>query len=93
MYGIEGWPCPNCGGLGGHWYGEEPVPGSCILNALPIEYGMSVAWNRDLWLVLKEMLGLMERGGLPTVAELLGEDEEEEEQGEQPPMVGEAGPL
>ena len=29
----------------------------------------------------KEMLGLIEGGGLPTVEELLGEDEEEEEQG------------
>ena len=41
----------------------------------------------------KEMLGLMEGGGLPTVEELLGEDEEEEEQGEQPPTAGKAGPL
>ena len=40
----------------------------------------------------KELLGLMEGGGLPTVEELLGEDEEEEEQREQPPAVGEAGP-
>ena len=41
----------------------------------------------------KELLGLMEGGGLPTVEELLGEDEEEEEQGEQPPMASKAGPL
>ena len=65
----------------------------CIQNALPINYGMSVAWDRDLRCVLKEMLGLMEGGGLPTVEELLGEDEEEEEQGEQPPVVSEAGLL
>ena len=41
----------------------------------------------------KEMLGLMEGGGLPMVEKLLGEDEEEEEQGEQPPAVSEAGLL
>ena len=39
----------------------------------------------------KELLGLMEGGGLPTVEELLGEDKQEE-QGEQPPTVGEVGP-
>ena len=45
-----------------------------------------------------EMLGLVEGGGLPTVAELVkkyeeeGEEEEEEEQGEQPPVASEAGP-
>ena len=44
------------------------------------------------------MLGLVEGGGLPTVAELKKkweegqEDEEEEEQGEQPPAADEAGP-
>ena len=93
MYGIAGCACPNCGGLGGHWYKEEAVPGSCILNALPVKYRMSVAWNRDLRHMLKETLGLMEGGGLPTVEELLGEDEEEEEEeGEQPPKVGEVGP-
>ena len=48
--------------------------------------------GRDSRHVLKEMLGLMEGGGLPTVAELLREDEEEEEQGEQPPAAGEAEP-
>ena len=91
MYGIEGWPYPNCGGLGGHWYKEEPVPGSCILNALPINYGMTVAWDRELQCGPKELLGLVEGGGLPMVEELLGEDEEEEEQGEQPPAVSKAG--
>ena len=42
------------------------------------------------------MLGLVEGGGLPTVAELVkkweeGQEEEEEEQGEQPPAADEAG--
>ena len=67
------------------------MPGSCIPNVLPIEYGISVAWNRDLRCMPKEMLHLMEGGGLPTVEELLWEDKEEEEQGEQPPMAGMAG--
>ena len=40
----------------------------------------------------KELLGLMEGGGLHTVEQLLGEDKEEQEQGEQAPTVGEAGP-
>ena len=93
VYGKEGWPCPNCGGLGGHWYEGEPVPRMCIPNVLPINYRMSVPWERDLQCVPKELLGLMEGGGLPTVEQLLGEDEEEEEQGEQPPMASEAGPL
>ena len=92
MYGIEGWPCANCGGLGGHWYEGEPVPGTCILNALPVNYGMSVPWGWDSRHVPKEMLGLMEGGGLPTVEELLGENKENEEQGEQRPAVGKAGP-
>ena len=41
----------------------------------------------------KELVGLMEGGRLPTVEQLLVEDEEEEqgEQGEQPPMAGKAG--
>ena len=44
------------------------------------------------------MLGLVEGGGLPTVAELVKkleegqEEEEEEEQGEQPPAANEVGP-
>ena len=43
------------------------------------------------------MLGLVEGGGLPTVAELVKKyeeegEEEEEEQGEQPPAASEAGP-
>ena len=69
------------------------MPGSCIPNALPINYKMSMPWDWDLQHMLKELLGLMEGGGLPTVEELLGEDKEEEEQGEQPPTAGKAGPL
>ena len=92
VYGIEGWPCASCGGLGGHWYEGELVPGTCIPNALPNNYGVPLPWGRDSRCVPKEMLGLMEGGGLPMVAELLGEDEEEE-QGEQSPMAGVAGPL
>ena len=68
------------------------MPGLCIPNALPVEYGISVAWNWDLRCVPKEMLHLMEGGGLPTVEELLGENKENEEQGEQRPAVGKAGP-
>ena len=52
---------------------------------------MSVVWDRDLRHVPKEMVGLREGGGLPMVEELLGEDEEEEEQGEQAPTVGKVG--
>ena len=47
VYGMEGWPCPNWGGLQGHWYEGEPVPRMCILNALPVNYGISVVWDRD----------------------------------------------
>ena len=38
----------------------------------------------------KELVGLMEGGGLPTVEQLLAEDKEQE-QGEQPPMASKAG--
>ena len=38
------------------------------------------------------MLGLLEGGGVPTVEQLLEEDNEEE-QGEQPRTAGEVGPL
>ena len=88
MYGIEGWPCTNCRGLAGHWYEGEPVPGTCIPNALTINCGVPLPWGQDARRVPKEMLGLMEGGGLPTVAELLRKDKEEEEQGEQPPAAG-----
>ena len=38
----------------------------------------------------KEMLGLVEGGGRPTVAELVREYKEEEEQGEQPSAASKA---
>ena len=97
VYSTEGWPCANCGGLAGLWYEGEPVPGMCIPNALPVNYGVSLAMGLGLpaW-VPKEMLGLVEGGGLCTVAELVREYEEEgeevEEQGEQPPAAGEVEP-
>ena len=65
----------------------------CIRNALPINYGVSLPWGWDSRCVPKEMVGLMEGGGLPMVEELLGEDKEEEEQGEQPPAASKAEPL
>ena len=92
MYGTEGWPCANCGGLAGHWYEGELVPGTCVLNALPVNYGVILPWGRDSRWVPKEMLGLVEGGGLRTVVELVREYKEEEEQGEQPPAAGEAEP-
>ena len=92
MQGKSGWPCPNCGGLGGHWYEGEPVPGECIISALPINYGMSAPWDQDPRHVPKELLGLLEGGGVPTVEQLL-EENEQEEQGERSPAASEAGPL
>ena len=49
-------------------------------------------WDWDTRHMPKELVGLMEGGGLPTVEQLLAEDKEEK-QGEQPPMASEAGPL
>ena len=63
----------------------------------PLTWGALAIWQ-GLPAGAAEMLGLVEGGGLPTVAELVkkyeeeGEEEEEEEQGEQPPAAGEAGP-
>ena len=96
MYGTEGWPCVNCGGLGGHWYEGDAVPGTCVLSALPVNLGVPLSYGRDSRRVPKKMLGLMEGGGLPMVAELVKKyeegEEEEEEQGEQPPAASEVGP-
>ena len=89
MYSTEGWPCTNCGGLAGHWYEGDPVPGTCIPNALPVNYGVPLPYGRDTRWVPKEMLGLVEGGGLCTVAELV-RVYKEEEQGEQPPVASEA---
>ena len=101
MYSTEGWPCVNCGGLGGHWYETDLVPGACIPNGLPINLEEPLPFEWDTRRVPKRMLGLVEGGGLPTVAELVKkleegqeeEEEEEEEQGEQPPAANEVGPL
>ena len=48
-------------------------------------------WGWDSRCLPKELVGLMEGGGLPTVEQLLAEDKEEE-QGSQPPTSGKAGP-
>ena len=48
--------------------------------------------DRDLRHVPKELLGLLEGGGLLPVEQLLEEDKEEEQK-ERPPMAGEVGPL
>ena len=73
------------------------MPGMCIPNGLPIDLGVPLPYGRDSRRVQQKMLGLVEGGGLPTVAELVKKweeegEEEEEEQGEQPPAAGEAGP-
>ena len=77
----------------GHWYEGAPVPGTCIPNALPVDYWVPLPFGRDTRCIPKEALSLVEGGGLSTVAELVRKyEEEEEEQGEQPPAAGEAGP-
>ena len=40
------WRCPNCGGLGGHWYTEEVVPGECMANALQVD---KQSWSAPGW--------------------------------------------
>ena len=77
------------------------MPGMCILNALPIDLGMPLPYGRDTRRVPKKMLGLVEGGGLPMVAELVKkyeeegeeEEEEEEEQGEQPLCSWQGGAI
>ena len=81
MHGELGWPCPNFGGLGGHWYTGEPLPGECAMSTLPIDDGESVPWALDRQHVRDELLGLLEGGGVPTVEQLVEEDEEEEQAG------------
>ena len=74
------------------------MPGTCILSRLPVDLGEPLPYGWDSRRVPQRMLGLVEGGGLPTVAELKKkweegeEEEEEEEQGEQPPAADEAGP-
>ena len=60
------------------------MPRECIMSALPINYRMSVPCDQDPRCMPKELLGLLEGGGLPMVEQLLEEDKEEE-QGERPP--------
>ena len=61
------------------------------MSALPINYGMSVPCDQDPRCMPKELLGLLEGGGVPTMEQLVEEDKEEEH-GEWPPMTGETGP-
>ena len=68
------------------------MPGTCIPNALPIDYRVPLPYGWDTQRILKEMLGLVEGGGLHTEAELLRAYEVEEEEGEQPPAASKAEP-
>ena len=79
----------------GHWYKGDPVPGTCVPNTLPIDYRVPLPYGSDSRWVPKEVLGLVEGGGLPMMGELVKkyeEEEEEEEQGEQPHAASKAGP-
>ena len=82
-----GWPCANCGGLGGHYYQGELVPGACIPSGLPVSLETPRPLGRNDSRVPKDMWELMEGGGESTVEELLRkwdkEREEEEEEEEQ----------
>ena len=73
------------------------MPRTCVPSGLPVNLGEPLPYGWDSWQVPQRMLGLVEGGGLPMVAELVKkweeEGEEEEEQGEQPPAAGELGPL
>ena len=62
------------------------MPRTCILSGLPVNLGEPLPYGWDSWRVPQRMLGLVEGGGLPTVAELVkkweeGQEEEKEEQG------------
>ena len=46
--GDPNWRCPNCGGLGSHWYMEEVVPGECVANALPVDEQSRSAPGQDV---------------------------------------------
>ena len=91
LHGESGWPCPNCRGLGGHWYEGEPVPRECVTSTLPVDYGISVPWDRDLQPVPKELLDLKEGGGLPMVEELLGRMRSRRSRGSSPLWVARWG--
>ena len=62
------------------------------MSTLPIDDGESVPWALDRQHVRDELLGLLEGGGVPTVEQLV-EEEEDEEQGGRAPMTSEAGLL
>ena len=71
------------------------MPGMCIPNEFPVNYGVLLPYGRDTRWVPKKMLGLVKGGGLPTVEELVRkyeEEGEEEEEGEQSPTASEAEP-
>ena len=72
------------------------MPRTCVPNGLPVDLGKPLPYGWDSQWVPQRMLGLVEGGGLPMVAELKKKweegEEEEEEQGEQPPAAGKAGP-
>ena len=73
------------------------MPRTCVPSGLPVNLEEPLPFEWDSQWVPHRMLGLVEGGGLPTVAELVkkwegGQEEEEEEQGEQPPAADEAGP-
>ena len=61
------------------------------MSALPINDGMSVLWAPDSRHVRDELMVLLKGGGVPVVEQLVEEDEEE--QGEGPPLSGKAGSL
>ena len=60
----------------------ELVPGECMINALHINDGRSLAWAPDLRCVWDALQGLLEERGMPTV-------EENEEEERRPSMAGE----
>ena len=45
--GEPNWRCLNCGGLSGHWYIEEVVPGECVANALQVDEQSWLAPGQD----------------------------------------------
>ena len=73
------------------------MPRTCIPSVLHVNLGEPLPYGWDSRRVPQRMLGLVEGGVLPTVAELAKkweegqEEEEEEEQGEQPPAANKVG--
>ena len=66
------------------------MPRECVMSTLPIDYGISVPWAPDPRCMPKELLGLLEGGGVLVVKPLVEEDKEKE-QGERPPTAGKVG--